>query len=84
MSTIEFSREEKDALSHKLKDYVAKELDHEIGQFESEFLLDFISEHIGPHYYNKGLSDAGSVIAAKFEDINDALYEIEAPVESAR
>ena len=45
MSIIEFSHEEKEVLSHKLKDYVAKELDHEIGQFESEFLLDFISEH---------------------------------------
>ena len=84
MSHIAFSREEKEVLSRKLKDYIAKELDHEIGQFESEFLLDFISEHIGPHYYNKGLSDAGSVIPAKFEDINDALYEIEAPLEHDR
>ena len=84
MSIIEFSHEEKEVLSHRLKDYVAKELDHEIGQFESEFLLDFISEHIGPHFYNQGLSDAGSVIAAKFEDINDALYAIEAPVEHSR
>ena len=84
MNTIEFTQEEKDILGQKLKDYVAKELDHEIGQFESEFLLDFISEKIGPYYYNKGLSDAGSVIASKFEDINDALYQIEAPVDHAR
>ena len=79
MIGITFSDEHKELLSHKLKQYLARELDHEIGQFESEFLLDFISAEIGAYYYNKGLADAASVIATKFEDINDALYEIEAP-----
>lgn len=82
MSEISFNEEEKVLLSQKLKKYIAEELDHEVGQFEAEFLLDFISKEIGGYYYNKGLEDAGSVIAAKFEDINDALYEIEAPTES--
>jgi uncharacterized protein (DUF2164 family) len=80
VSHIDFSIEEKAILSQKLKAYIAEELDHEVGQFESEFLLDFISETVGPYYYNKGLSDASAVIAAKFEDIAHALYEIEAPL----
>lgn len=84
MADIEFTADEKAVLSQKLKKYVTEELDHEIGQFEAEFFLDFISEEIGGYYYNKGLSDAGSVIAAKFEDINDALYEIEAPTDGRR
>lgn len=82
MSTISFNDEDKATLSQKLQKYIAEELDHEVGQFEAEFLLDFISKEIGGFYYNKGLEDAGSVIAAKFEDINDALYEIEAPVDT--
>lgn len=81
MTDISFNAEEKAVLSRKLQRYIAEELDHEVGQFEAEFLLDFISKEIGGYYYNKGLQDAGSVIAAKFEDINDALYEIEAPTE---
>lgn len=79
MTEIRFNEEEKAILSQKLQHYLADELDHEVGQFEAEFLLDFISKEIGGYYYNKGLQDAGVVIAAKFEDINDALYEIEAP-----
>lgn len=84
MIEIKFTAEEKTLLCDKLKRYIADELDHEIGLFESEFLLDFISEQLGAYYYNKGLSDAGTVIAAKFEDINDALYEIEAPTDTTR
>lgn len=79
MTEICFTEEEKAVLSRKLQRYIADEFDHEIGQFEAEFLLDFISREIGGYYYNKGLQDAGSVLAAKFEDINDALYAIEAP-----
>lgn len=84
MTDISFSEEKKAVLCQKLQHYIADELDHEIGQFEAEFLLDFISREIGGYYYNKGLEDAGSVIAAKFEDINDALYEIEAPTDPGR
>lgn len=82
MTEISFDEERKAVLCQKLQRYIADELDHEVGQFEAEFLLDFISKEIGGYYYNKGLQDAGSVIAAKFEDINDALYEIEAPTDS--
>lgn len=82
MTEINFNDEQKAILCQKLQRYIAEELDHEVGQFEAEFLLDFISREIGGYYYNKGLQDAGSVIAAKFEDINDALYEIEAPTDS--
>lgn len=84
MSQIEFDDEQKALLSQKLQRYIADELDHEVGQFEAEFLLDFISAEIGGYYYNKGLADAGSVIATKFDDINDALYEIEAPTDTRR
>ncbi|TDG12531.1 DUF2164 domain-containing protein [Seongchinamella unica] len=80
MSKIEFSAEQKAVLCQQLKAYVANELDHEIGQFESEFLLDFIAGTIGPHFYNQGVSDAAAVVASRFEDIAHALYEIEVPL----
>lgn len=84
MSDIKFSNEEKEILVQKLKSYFQKELDHEIGQFESEFFLDFISGEIGAFYYNKGLNDAQAIINGKIEDISDALYEIERPTSFVR
>jgi len=79
MSEIAFSKEEKSILVDKLKVYFDKELGQEVGQFDCEFFLDFISTEIGAYYYNKGLSDAQSIVAAKMEDISDAFYEIEKP-----
>ena len=79
MSEITFSKEEKEILVRKLKAYFETELDQEVGQFECQFLLDFISEEIGAFYYNKGLSDAQAIVLGKSEDITDAFYEIEKP-----
>ena len=79
MSEITFSKEEKSILVDKLKTYFDKELGQEVGQFDCEFFLDFISSEIGSYYYNKGLSDAQSIVTAKVEDISDAFYEIEKP-----
>ena len=46
MSDIAFTREEKDALVSKLQRYFDDELSVELGQFDGEFLLDFISKEM--------------------------------------
>ncbi len=79
MSEITFSKEEKEILVQKLKAYFETEMDQEVGQFECQFFLDFISQEIGAFYYNKGLSDAQAIVFSKIEDITDAFYEIEKP-----
>ncbi len=84
METIRFDDAEKAAIVEKIKAYVARELDMEIGGFDAEFLLDFFSEQVGAYYYNRGLNDARAVIEAKLENIADALYEIEQPTEFSR
>jgi uncharacterized protein (DUF2164 family) len=84
MSEIKFSKEEKEVLVQKMKGYLADELDVEIGQFECEFFLDFISTEMGGFYYNKGLADAQVIISSKMEDISDALYEVEKPTAFAK
>lgn len=77
MSKIEFTKEEKDSLLEKIQSYFKDELDQEIGQFSAEFLLDFISKEIGGYYYNRGLYDAQVIFESKFEELKDAIYEIE-------
>lgn len=86
MQTIQFSVQEKDRLVSKIQKYFTTELEQYIGQFDAEFLLDFFSKEIGGDYYNRGLTDAQTIIAGKLEDlaetINEAISEIEKPINS--
>lgn len=77
MSEIKFSKDEVKILTKKIQLYLSEELDKEIGQFDAQFLLDFISEEIGPYYYNRGLYDAQTLLESKMENIIEAIYEIE-------
>lgn len=78
---IEFDESRKQELVTKLQQYFDTELQHEIGSFEAQFLLDFISEKIGSHYYNQGLSDALKAFDTKLEEVNELLYQLEKDVD---
>jgi uncharacterized protein (DUF2164 family) len=77
MSSIKFDTQKKTLLIQKLQAYFMKEFDFELGQFDSEFLLDFISEELGAYYYNQGLSDAQNLLQQKIEIITEGFYELE-------
>ena len=77
MSLVEFSSEEKAAITKKLQRYLADELQIEIGGFDAEFLLDFFSKEVGCLFYNRGLYDAQTVLNARFEEITDAVVALE-------
>jgi len=53
--SIKFNDEEKSDLVGRLQVYCDTELDRELGSFEAQFLLDFITETMGPFYYNRGI-----------------------------
>ncbi|MCA0937612.1 DUF2164 domain-containing protein [Vibrio alginolyticus] len=74
---IKLERAQKDALATAIQDYMQDELSIEIGQFDSEFLIDFITEKLGAVYYNKGVEDAKSLIDRRMLEVSDELYEIE-------
>lgn len=84
MSTIKFSPDEKEQLVTKIQRYFNDELAQDIGQFDAEFLLDFFAKEVGGYFYNRGLFDAQTIVKGKLdniaEDINEALFEIEKPV----
>lgn len=81
MSTIKFSKAQKDGLVLKLQRYFETELDQDLGQFDAEFLLDFFAKEMGAVYYNQGLYDAQAILNDKVADISDAIYEIEKPTD---
>ncbi len=80
MSKIKFTKEETESMVRKLQTYFSTELDQDIGQFDAEFLLDFFSQEIGAHYYNRGLFDARAIFESKIEAIDDEIYAIEKDV----
>lgn len=68
----------------KIQGYFQDELEQDIGQFEAEFLLDFLAQEIGPLFYNRGLYDARAVLESHLENISEAIYELEKPTPFAR
>lgn len=77
MSKIDFSDELKNQIVTRLQGYFEQELDVELGQFDAEFLLDFINKELGAHYYNQGLYDAQAQLMAKMDDVTEAITELE-------
>ena len=77
MSNIEFSKEQRESMVQKLQTYFDNELDHQLEQFDAEFLLDFFSKEIGAYYYNQGLYDARAIFESRIESIDDEIYAIE-------
>ena len=84
MSDIEFSKDEKEILGKKLQMYFSEELDQELGQFQAQFLLDFISEELGAYFHNRGLADAQAAMQERMEAIAEVIYELEKPTEFVR
>ncbi|HAV1385892.1 TPA: DUF2164 domain-containing protein [Vibrio parahaemolyticus] len=77
---IKLERAQKETLASVIQDYMQDELSIEIGQFDSEFLIDFITDKLGAVYYNKGVEDAKAVIERRMLEMSDELYEIEQEV----
>ncbi len=77
MSEIKFSTKQRGDIVAELQNYFENELEIELGQFDADFLLDFISKKLGPVFYNQGVRDAQKLIENKVLDISDELYQIE-------
>jgi uncharacterized protein (DUF2164 family) len=56
---------------------MSKELDVEIGQFDADFLLDFISKEMGAIYYNQGLYDGQAVLVDRMDPLTNTIYQLE-------
>lgn len=76
---IEFDKPVREALARAMQAYLKDELDVEVGGMDAVLLLDFVSERLGPHYYNQGLEDARTLLHARMEAFGDALYDLEKP-----
>jgi len=80
MNKIDFTKEQKMHIVHKIKHYFHTELGEEIGQFDAEFLLEFFAKEIGPYFYNQGLQDAQGAMESQMDALKEVLYSMEEPV----
>ncbi|MEW5686250.1 MAG: DUF2164 domain-containing protein [Pseudomonadota bacterium] len=79
MPKIELPKETREALARALSRYLKDELDVEVQGFDAVFLLDFVTERLGPHFYNQGLADAQALLAKKLDEIGESIYQLEQP-----
>ncbi|WP_417233140.1 DUF2164 domain-containing protein [Brevundimonas sp.] len=77
MTPIEFSAAERADIAARIKAWFRDELDQEIGRLPAEMLLDFFTKEIGGDFYNRGLYDAQAVVAARADDISEAILGLE-------
>lgn len=76
---IDLTNEQKSLIVTALRSFMSETLDVELGTFESEDLLDFVNQSIGPLYYNRGLLDAQTQLSLRVEGLIDAISELEKP-----
>jgi len=66
---IKISKEKKDEMITKIKNYYFNERDEEIGDLASMLIFDFIVEEMAPEFYNQGVYDSFKYIKDKSEDL---------------
>jgi uncharacterized protein (DUF2164 family) len=69
MKKIELSKEIKGQLTDEIKKYFLKERDEEMGDLSAMMFLDFITENMGPVFYNQAVKDAHQFMSEKVEDL---------------
>lgn len=68
---------QKEQLIQKLQKYMSNELEVELGQFDADFLLDFIAKEMGSNFYNQGLYDAQAALAERMDSLTEVIYQLE-------
>ncbi len=68
-SRINLTPETKREMTAAIKDFFLNERDEEMGDLAANMLLNFITDRLGPEYYNQGVADAQKFISEKADDL---------------
>jgi uncharacterized protein (DUF2164 family) len=66
---INITKEKKEQMINSIKEYFYNEREEEIGDLAASMLLNFITEELGPEYYNQGITDAYNYMNDRVEDL---------------
>ncbi|WP_088071371.1 DUF2164 family protein [Gottfriedia luciferensis] len=67
--STKLSSEQQKFAIHQLQKYFMQEKDEELSELSSMLLLDFITEKLGPMFYNKGIEDSQRFMSERVEDL---------------
>ncbi len=81
MTEIPLSKDERSRLARQIQRFMEDELDVEVGNMDTERLIEFLTPSLGARFYNLGLKDAQALLARKVDDINDEFYALERVIE---
>jgi uncharacterized protein (DUF2164 family) len=70
---FELSKSTKEEMAAEIQTYFMEERGEELGDLAARLMLDFITEKLGPTFYNLGVQDSYQYLSQKLED----LFEIE-------
>lgn len=71
---IELPTETKHNLIQAIRYYFLEELDHEIGDLQASFFLEFVLQEVGPSIYNQAIHDAQAVLQRAVADLDVTLH----------
>lgn len=72
---IELSKEETAQVIPSIRQYFREELEQEISEIQTRFLLEYFLKEIAPLAYNKGVKDAERHLRATIEDLPSICFE---------
>lgn len=72
-------KQEKAVLAARIKDYLARETETEMGLLEAEIFVEFLAEEVGYVFYNQGLKDAHAAVLRRLEDAAGDIDVLEKP-----
>lgn len=64
-------------LRNSIKQFMAEEMDQDIGDLKADLLLDFCIKEVGAVAYNRGIADAQAFLQNRLTDLEGVCYEPE-------
>ena len=74
---VTLDSETKKRLLPSIKQYVAKNLEQEIGDLQAGLLLDYFLREIAPSVYNQAIRDAQAHLQERVSDLESVCFEKE-------
>lgn len=66
---IKLSKDKEEHLLNEIKRYFSEERDEDLGDLASMLILEFVTEKLGPEFYNQGVYDAHKYMSDRCEDM---------------
>jgi len=67
--TTKLSSDQQKFAINQLQTYFLQERDEELSELSTMLLVDFISQKLGPIFYNKGVEDTQKFMSERVEDL---------------